>query len=329
MQKTVRILSIDGGGIRGIIPAVVLARLERQTGQRVADLFDLVAGTSTGGILALGLCRPGENRRPMYSAEDMASLYEKEGAKIFSSSVWRKVRSLGSLAEERYSAEGIEGVLKQYFGDARLKDACTEVIIPSYEIERRMPFFFKSAMARKRAGYDFPFWQAARATSAAPTYFEPAKVPVEGSPDYWALIDGGVFANNPAACALVEAKTLFPQATRFLIVSLGTGTNQPRLDIAKAQKWGTAGWLRPILDIVLDGVSATVDYQLQQLLPTDYQRYQITLQCGGQAMDDVRPATLRTLRLQAEALCRDRSADLGRLGERLVAIGEARGRLAA
>ena len=329
MQNTVRILSIDGGGIRGIIPAVVLARLERQTGQPVADLFDLVAGTSTGGILALGLTRPGQGGRPLYSAADMAELYEKEGAKIFSASWWRRMRTLGSLAEERYSADGIEGVLKAYFGETWLKEACTDVIVPSYEIERRTPFFFKSAMARERAEYDFPMWQAARATSAAPTYFEPARVPVGDSSDYWALIDGGVFANNPAACALVEAISRNPRATKFVVVSLGTGVTLPRISIERAKGWGTASWLRPVLDIVLDGVSATVDYQLQQLLPGDYQRYQVTLQASDQQMDDVRPENLRNLRLQAEALCRERSGDLRKLGERLVAIGAARERRAA
>ncbi len=329
MQDTVRILSIDGGGIRGIIPAVVLSRLERQTGQRVADLFDLVAGTSTGGILALGLTRPGAGGRPLYSAAQMAELYEKEGTKIFSTSWWRRMRTLGSLAEERYSADGIEEVLRRYFGDVRLKDACTDVLVPSYEIERRTPFFFKSAMARERAEYDFPMWEAARATSAAPTYFEPARVPVPDSADYWALIDGGVFANNPAACALVEAMALNPRATKFVVVSLGTGTVLPRISIDRAKGWGTAGWMLPVLDIVLDGVSATVDYQLQKLLPGDYHRYQVTLQASDQQLDDVRPENLRNLRLQAEALCRVRSGELRKLGERLVEIGAAREQRAA
>ena len=323
MQNTIRILSIDGGGIRGIIPAIILARLERQTGQRVADLFDLVAGTSTGGILALGLTRPGPGGRPLYTAAQMTELYEKEGTRIFSSSWWRRMRTMGSLREERYSADGIEEVLRRYFGDARLKDACTEVLVPSYEIERREPFFFKSAAARERAEYDFPMWQVARATSAAPTYFEPARLPVPDSLDYWALIDGGMFANNPAACALVEAIARNPWATKFVVVSLGTGKLLKRIPMKQAKGWGTAGWLRPVLDIVLDGVSATVDYQLQQLLPGDYHRYQVTLQQCYQAMDDVRPENLRNLRLQAEALCRERSRELGKLGERLVAIGEA------
>ena len=190
MPNVIKILSIDGGGIRGLIPAVVLSKLERLTGRPTAHLFDLVAGTSTGGILALGLSRPGPDGRPLYSADKMAELYEKEGRYIFESSLWRKIRSIGSLVEEKYPSHGIETVLQRFFGASRLKDACTDVLVPSYEIERRTPFFFRSSMARKRADYDFPMWQAARATSAAPTYFEPAKVPA--GQDHWALIDGGV-----------------------------------------------------------------------------------------------------------------------------------------
>jgi predicted acylesterase/phospholipase RssA len=325
--KTVRILSIDGGGIRGLVPAVILDKLERLSGKATAELFDLIAGTSTGGILALGLSRPGPDGRPLYPAEKMAELYEKEGSRIFTSSLWRKIRSVGSLTEERYPATGIETVLRQYFGESRLQDACTDVLVPSYEIERRAPFFFRSAMARERSDYDFPMWQVARATSAAPTYFEPAKVPA--GKDHWALIDGGVFANNPAACALVEARVRHPEATDFLLVSLGTGIRMKRFAIEDAQRWGAARWLRPVLDIVLDGGSATVDYQMEQILGANYLRLQVSLQPGEEAIDDVRPRTLRALRLQAEGLCRERVRDLAGLADRLVAIGGGRQERAA
>jgi predicted acylesterase/phospholipase RssA len=327
MENAIRILAIDGGGIRGLVPAVILGKLERLTRRPTAELFDLMAGTSTGGILALGLARPGPDGRPRYTAEEMAGLYEKEGGRIFRTSWWRKARSLGSLTEERYPSAGIEEVLRQYFGESRLKDARTEVLVPSYEIERRAPFFFRSAMARERSDYDFPMWQVARATSAAPTYFEPARIPAGN--DHWALIDGGVFANNPAACALVEARTRHPKATEFVMMSVGTGIRLRRYAIDEAQRWGAARWLRPVLDIVLDGVSETVDYQMRQILGEDYGRFQVSLQPGEEAMDDVRPRTLRALRLQAEGMCRERGGELERLAERLVGIGRRREERAA
>jgi uncharacterized protein len=202
-----KVLSIDGGGIRGIIPAMVLGEIEDRTGKPASELFDLIAGTSTGGILALGLAKPtvGSNK-PQYKAEELAELYEKEGGRIFSRSVWHRTRALGSTLEEKYPSEGIEGVLDEYFGETRLQDALTNVLVAAYEIERRIPWFFRSERAKERIDYDFPMKQVARATSAAPTYFEPVKIGAEGSSDYYALIDGGVFANNPALCAYVEAR---------------------------------------------------------------------------------------------------------------------------
>jgi uncharacterized protein len=262
----VRILSIDGGGIRGIIPAMLLAEIERRTGESSAHLFDLVAGTSTGGIIALGLTIPKCTGAPLCSAQRFVELYENEGPRIFSRSLARALFTLDSFTWRKYSSAGIESVLEDYFGESRLRDAVTDVLITSYEIEQRFPFFFKSRNARARSDYDFPARHVARATSAAPTYFEPMKIPTGTNSDYYTLIDGGVFANNPAACALVEARTVF-EDSNYLVVSLGTGSLLRGVPSAIANHAGAALWAKPLLDIIFDGVSSTVDYQLQQLLP--------------------------------------------------------------
>ncbi|MBI2686716.1 MAG: patatin-like phospholipase family protein [Acidobacteria bacterium] len=320
MSKTIRILSIDGGGIRGILPAMLLASLERRTGQPVSQLFDLIAGTSTGGILALGLTRPGENGKPAFSAEDMAALYEREGDRIFASNFWHKLRSLGAIGDQKYPSRGVDEVLQRYFGETRLSEALTSLVVPSYEIERRVPFFFKSAAAKRQPTHDFPMWQVARATSAAPTYFEPARLDAMRPGDYWALIDGGVFANNPAACALVEARTQFPDAANFLVCSIGTGALTRRIAYDDARNWGLARWAKPVLDIVLDSVSETVDYQLTQLLPAgSYYRFQASLQRGSEQMDETSPGHIRGLRLVGEKLVRDNARSLDTLAGQLAA----------
>ena len=297
---------------------MLLAWLERKTGKPVSQLFDIIAGTSTGGILALGLTRPGESKAPAYTAQDMVTLYEQEGHRIFDRTLWHRVRSLGALGDQKYPSHGVDGVLRRYFGQTRLSESLTSVLIPSYEIERRVPFFFKSTAARARATHDFPMWQVARATSAAPTYFEPARLEAAHPGDYWALIDGGVFANNPAACALVEARTQFPDATRFLVCSLGTGTLTRSIRYDDARHWGVARWAKPVLDIVLDGASETVDYQLRQLLPKErYYRFQTTLDRGSEKMDETSPEHIRTLRLLGEKLIRSNLQDLGTLAQLL------------
>ena len=324
MAKLVRVLGIDGGGIRGAIPATVLARVEALTGRPIAELFDLVAGTSTGGILALGLVKPGPAGRPAYTAAQMLSLYEKEGRRIFRRTAAWKVRALGGLAEEKYRSEGIEGVLDEYFGATRLKDSLTDIILTSYETERRIPFFFKSRNARTRPDYDFPMKDVARATSAAPTYFEPLKLEAGSPQDYYSLIDGGVYANNPAMCGYVEARATHADGSDFLVVSLGTGERTLPLRYHDVKGWGLARWAQPILNVVLDGVSSTVDYQLRHMLPPEagghkrYWRFQTRLSGDTDAMDDARPDNIRSLKLLAEAMIRERADDLDSLCATLV-----------
>lgn len=320
MRDTIRILSIDGGGIRGIVPAIVLSAIENWTGQPASKLFDLVAGTSTGGILALGLTKPGPDGKPAYTADDLAQLYEQQGPKIFARGLWHKLRSLGAIGEEKYPAKGIDGVLQQFFGSTRLSESLVPAIIPAYEIERRVPFLFKSQAAARNATHDFPMWQVARATSAAPTYFEPARLENGKSGDYFALIDGGVYANNPALCALVEAMVQFPAARSFLVCSLGTGVVARRFAFEDAKNWGLARWAKPVLEIVLDSVSATVDHQMRQLLHRDqYLRLQPALQKGEETLDAISARRIRDLRLAAESLVADRAREIEDLCGKLAA----------
>jgi patatin-like phospholipase/acyl hydrolase len=309
----VRVLSIDGGGIRGIIPALVLAEIEDCTRRPVSDLFDLIAGTSTGGLLALALSRPGDGGGPAFSARELVDLYLHEGPRIFSRSIWRRIRSADSLIDEKYPADALERALDTYLGEVPLSAARTNVLITAYEIERRFPFFFKSARARTDPEYDYPMRAAARATSAAPTYFEPYRLVTEKGENYFALIDGGVFANNPAMCAFAEVKRADPAAD-CLMVSLGTGELTRRLRYDEAKDWGRVEWVRPVIDVMFDGVSDTVDYQLRQLLrPESYFRLQTRLDQANDDLDDASEENLRSLRLEAERLIDEHRRDLDAL----------------
>jgi len=269
----------------------------------------------------MGLVRPGENDRPAFSAAELAQLYEDRGGDIFSRSTWHRVRSMGGISDEKYPTSGLNRALEDYFQHYRLKDAITEILITSYEIERRIPWFFKSQRAKQHPDYDFPMKDVARATSAAPTYFEPKRIGTAGD-DYWALIDGGVFANNPAMCAYIEAKTLWPDDD-LMLVSLGTGALTRTFSLQDAKDWGVAQWAQPILNIVFQGVSGTVDYQLGKLLGDSYSRFEVSL--GGGANDDLDDASrdnMRKLRLLAERLIRERRDDLDRLYAELTASAE-------
>jgi uncharacterized protein len=320
-----KVLSIDGGGIRGIIPAMVLAEIERRTGKRIAEVFDLVAGTSTGGILALGLTKPGQDGGPEYSAKKLIDLYETEGGKIFSIPVWHRIQSVGGLVEEKYPAKGIEDVAKKYFGDRRLAEALTEVLVTAYEIEKRGAWFFKRRKAIDPDEGFNPFMRdVARATSAAPTYFEPLQLKVGALGDR-AFIDGGVHSNNPAMCAYVEARKIHPEENDFLVVSLGTGELTRSLPYEEVEGWGLALWAQPILNVVFDGVADTVDYQLRELLSTEdgdarrYYRFQTQLDIGKDDMDDASRTNIAALKVKAAQIIDENDAALKALCAQLVA----------
>ncbi len=191
------ILSVDGGGIRGIIPAIVLAEIEYRTKKPISQMFDLMVGTSTGGIIVAGLCNK------QYSALDLVDLYQKDGSHIFKSSFFR--RSIFSwLNCAQYSCKNIECVLNRYFGDSTLADATNNLMLTSYDIKNNYPFFFKSWREDRNF---IKLKDALRSTTAAPTYFAPKYLKINQKE--MVLVDGGVFANNPAACAYASGNTKF------------------------------------------------------------------------------------------------------------------------
>jgi uncharacterized protein len=284
MGQLLRILSIDGGGIRGILPGQVLVsleqRLQERTGNpdvRIADYFDLFAGTSTGGILTCLYLFPDKKNpmRPGFSAKEAVDLYLKNGSSIFKNTLIHKIQSADGLMKEKYPSGPIESLLKDYFKDVKLSQLLKPCIIPSYNIYNRSTHFFTQHDAKVKETHDFYLRDVARATSAAPTYFEPARVHSMTGVSY-PLIDGCVFANNPALCAYAEARVQFERAdksrnvtaTDMFMLSIGTGTRKQNYDYNKAIGWGSMGWMRPVLDIMMSGASDTVDYQLKQIFDT-------------------------------------------------------------
>ena len=306
-----RILAIDGGGIRGLIPALVLAEVERRTQRRVAELFDVIAGTSTGGILACALSVPGEDGRPRYSAEELTRLYVSEGPRIFQRSLLTQLATLGGIADQRYDDAGLRDALETYLGGARLSDALVPILVTAYEIEGRFAFFFRSERARNDATYDYALTDVAHATSAAPTYFEPHRVTDAAGARTSALVDGGVFASNPAMCAYVDAVAAGRGDEVRVLASLGTGEAIRPIRYEKARDWGQLEWARPIIDVLLSGAAETVDFQLRHLLRERYRRFQIRLELAQDDLDDASERNLADLSEEATRLIRkeDRRLD--------------------
>jgi uncharacterized protein len=316
------VLTIDGGGIRGIIPARVLMDIEERTGKPVCELFDMVSGTSTGGIIALGLSKPRDGtQEPANRAADLLELYVQHGPELFPHSIMREIRSGRGVADTKYPVGPLENLCQERFESTMLSQALIEVVIPSYDLSRPGPFFFKRRYSHEDPDWDVQMWQVARATSAAPTYFEPACVPAFKDEGPHALVDGGVYANNPSVAAYSDATQIWSGA-EIHVVSIGTGqppqTQAEHASIpvtyADAQHWGLLKWARPLVDVVFDGVAKAVEWQMQRLCETDgalhYHRLQSPLPTAAHAMDDASPGNLANLQADAEALLREQSATL-------------------
>ena len=307
MAGTIRILSLDGGGIRGLIPAVALGRIAQAAGldgRALARRFHLVAGTSTGGIMAAGLCAPGALK---HGPKELAELYTVHGEAIFPPGGWSQ---RNPLAECKYDPTPLEAVLEARLGETQLSEAGPELMVTAWDLERARPKLFCSWRARQSATEDFRLRDVARATSAAPTYFPPAIIHAldanyDRAQQRHALVDGGVFANDPAALALAEARRIFPKADRALVLSLGTGARVRRFDGDKAQGFGVLGWLPGLLDVFMDGASALAEHELmlrQARGELEYLRLQVALDppLPEIGMDDAAAPTLAGLQKLGE-----------------------------
>ena len=318
MAKKKILLSIDGGGIRGIVPGQILTHIENllkeiydDSNYRIADHFDLIAGTSTGGILACAYLMA-DYGRPKYSAKEVVDLYFERGDDIFNIPLFHKIRSAGGVLDEKYSEQGLEEALEDYFGNTRLVDLLKPTLITAYDIKRRKAHFFTQHDA-KDPDHNFYIKDIARATSAAPTYFEISKIKSESN-KYYPLIDGGVFANNPALCAYAEVRNKFSDeenkisASDMLILSIGTGFTNTSYSYDEAKDWGLARWIKPVLDFMMDGVSDTVNYQLRQIfeaadVPEQYLRINGALPADiDPGHDCVEPKNLLALKSFADNL---------------------------
>lgn len=298
MSKPYRILSLTGGGVRGLITAVWLNRLEQKLGAPIAEFFDLIAGTSTGSLIACALSMG-------MKTEKIVSLYRDRAQEIFpapASRLWsRFTRSFDQgIDAPRYDGKGLEAVLRSEFGDTRFGELQVTTLVTSYNLATREALVFKT-MPRRSSGslteetyqrYNhLPVWEICKASSSAPVYFPAHITEIEGQ--RVPLVDGGVVANNPTACAIAEAVRInaaqLPDRRigleQFIVASFGTGGSSRPISIQESQEWGALEWAVPLIDVLFDGSADAVDYITQQILvDSNYFRFQTLL---DKAYDDI------------------------------------------
>jgi patatin-like phospholipase/acyl hydrolase len=282
--------------VRGVIPSTILefleAELQKLDGPHVAlaDYFDVIAGTSTGGLLTAMLTAPDKNNRPKFSAKQASETYINEATVIFpplkAPFFLPGLRSLlRMLRGPRYSGNGLIKTVERLVGQTRLHETVANVVIPAFDVKRQQPVFFSSQQAKKDPLADPLLGEVCRGTSAAPTYL-PAVTFTTTNPEdpkvthTYQLVDGGVVCNNPTTVAITEAVKEITMGDGeisdrvdwkgtyrdLLVLSLGTGEKPVSYDAVKVAKWGVCGWLQagdgsvPLIEIFSNGSADLVDY---------------------------------------------------------------------
>ncbi|HXF84440.1 MAG TPA: patatin-like phospholipase family protein [Anaerolineales bacterium] len=262
-----RILSLDGGGIRGVITAILLQRLNAEkTLNGWLDSVDLIAGTSTGGLIALALAHG-------VDVQQIRALYEQKGSDIFDDTWLDNLVDLGQIAGAQYDNKKLERELRRIFDDTPLARLKKRVLVTSFDLDNESPDPAKRTW-KPKIFHNFPgpdsdgselAYKVGLYTSAAPTYF----------PSVDGYVDGGVYANNPSMCALAQTQDVRirnrPALEEIVMLSIGTGTSLVYIP-GKRHNWGFAQWAKPLISLILDGVSGIADYQCRKILGEDYHR---------------------------------------------------------
>lgn len=283
-----RILSIDGGGLRGIVPVQILKHIEFITGRNIIDCFDFFAGTSTGGLIVTGLTVKDEknNLSPKHTINDIEKIYLEEGKNIFpirnKFHKWYRSKTWSYLRKPQFKADGLQKVLEQLLLDSKKKplkigDCLKPIFIPTYDLSTNSPLFFKSRYAYHNSKLNAKLIDVCRATSAGPTYLPSYSFNYSHSfgrlsSNKITAIDGGVFMNNPTMGALVEILKHkndpfynHPNLKdeEIFILSIGTGHHSKNIS-DNSVKWGKLKWIKPSIEIMMRGNNQAVDYQAKE-----------------------------------------------------------------
>jgi patatin-like phospholipase/acyl hydrolase len=250
------ILSLDGGGIRGLILLKQLIKLEEELGKPLYTFFDLIAGTSTGAIIGVLLSLG-------FSAKELLDFYTIHGEKIFNKKWYR----LG-IFRPKYDDDYFNDVIKRYIGERTLKDVYTDVLVVGYDITTKDKLIFKSKKAKVDDKYNYSLFDVIRSTASAPTFFKPHQM--NKSNNY--IVDGGLVINNPSMISWIEVVNYDIKYDKVNIISFSTGTKEKPVT-KKVIRGGQLFWASPTVDILLSEQSQMTDYFMTALFARENGKY--------------------------------------------------------
>lgn len=332
-----KILSLDGGGQRGLITAVMMHELEKRTGIPIASSFDSIAGTSTGALAGTIYSLPSEHDpfTPKFSAEDVVKIYTERGKKIFKTGHGWRFKKVLQLEKAAYDRSGLDKIIDGFVGKkkphdklkkhsdakssggARLSDIqTTRLVITGFDTLSYKPVIFSSYEAMNSEDDDWYVGDAARVSSAAPTYFDPVQIYNVNGTRKVVGIDGGMFANNPSTVGAAYARMEYPKILPH-VVSVGTGVKEKSVKYASLKKRGLLGWARSAPDILMRGAAQVTHENIAKVLGDQYVRFQTDLVEADDAMDDYSKKQLRGLVADARQTIHTRADDFGKVVELL------------
>jgi patatin-like phospholipase/acyl hydrolase len=297
MRKKIKILSIDGGGLRGIVPVLILKRIEEMTGKKIHELFDVIVGTSTGGIIACGLTCTKDGVNPLLSIDKLIELYTTKGNTIFPAKknfITKSISRVNSYLNPEFSPKGLDGLLTEYFEDLTLVDTLKPIIVSSYDLKNNEVLMFKTRNAVwNKEQYNAKLKDVCRATSAAPTYLPSYEMKYDGKKRI--CVDGGVYINNPAMAGVSDVLKTFEgiSINDIECLSLGTGIYSENLGIKNTPSWGLLCWAKPISTLMMQATSKATTYECDEILKK-HLRLQVSIDEESKSdMADSRPETTK------------------------------------
>ena len=312
-QEYIRILAIEGGGVYGLLPAHVLKYIEDRAKKPIAELFDVVMGTSTGALLSVLFNVPGEEGQVKYSASEILDIYNEDGKWIFYSPWYHRILTLNGLLGPKYMTAERYRIFEKYLGNLYFDQLLNNVIIPAYGVDQQSPLLFINWKEQGMDDVNFAVSDLLMGAVSPPGFFP--SVVFGSRQNKYVLADGALFANNPSLAAVLIAMKNYPNK-KYILVSLGTG--ELKSDKKKPDEvidWGDIQWGAEIIPVLLDSSMKFDNVLLEKAFPFPVEVFRFNKKISGlkKVIDDITPENLKRLNFEGESIVKKNKKRLNAL----------------